>query len=120
MRILVVDDSAAVRARLTRLLRDIEGVELVMEAEDTEKALDLSRVMSPHLVFLDLDLRGESGLDILPVFKKHPLAPIVVVLTNHSGDGYAARCLELGADYFFDKSSELPRLVALAAGLAAA
>jgi DNA-binding NarL/FixJ family response regulator len=100
MRILVVDDSATVRARLTRLLRDIEGVELVIEAEDTVKAL------CPHLIFLDLDLGGVSGLDILPVFKVRPPSPKVVVLTNHSGEAFAARCRALGADHFFDKSSQ--------------
>jgi DNA-binding NarL/FixJ family response regulator len=107
----VVDDSAAVRARLTRLLRDIEGVELVVEAEDTVKALHLSRVMSPHLIFLDLDLGAQSGLDILPIFKRRPLAPKVVVLTNHSGDAYAERCRELGADHFFDKSKEFQQAI---------
>jgi len=43
---MVVDDSAAVRALLIRLLRDIEGVELVVETDDTVKAVHISRVMS--------------------------------------------------------------------------
>jgi DNA-binding NarL/FixJ family response regulator len=111
MRILVVDDSATVRARLTRLLRDIEGVELVVEAEDTVKAMHLSRLMSPHLIFLDLDLGGQSGLEILPVFKGLPPSPKVVVLTNHAGEAFAARCRELGADYFFDKSSQFQQAI---------
>jgi DNA-binding NarL/FixJ family response regulator len=111
MRILVVDDSAAVRARLTRLLRDIDGVELVVEAADTVKALHLSRVMSPHLIFLDLDLGGQSGLDILPVFKRRPIAPKVVVLTNHAGEAYAEKCRELGADHFFDKSIQFQQAI---------
>jgi DNA-binding NarL/FixJ family response regulator len=106
MRILVVDDSAAVRARLVTLLRDVEGVELVAEAEDTARAVSLSRVMTPHLVFLDLDLRGESGLDVLRVLKDKAEAPTVVILTNHTGDVYAERCRALGADHFFDKSSQ--------------
>ncbi|MET0595207.1 MAG: response regulator [Polyangiaceae bacterium] len=106
MRVLVVDDSAAVRARLVTLLRDVDGVELVAEAEDSERAVSVARVMTPHLVFLDLDLRGESGLDILRVLKDNPDAPTVVILTNHAGDAYAARCRALGADYFFDKSSQ--------------
>jgi DNA-binding NarL/FixJ family response regulator len=111
MRILVVDDSATVRARLTRLLRDIEGVELVIEAEDTVKAIHLTRALCPHLIFLDLDLGGESGLDILPVFKVRPPSPKVVVLTNHSGEAYAARCRALGADHFFDKSSQFQQAI---------
>jgi two-component system, OmpR family, response regulator len=109
MRILVIDDSATLRARLTRLLRDIEGVELVVEAEDTVKADHLSRVMSPHLIFLDLG--GQNGLEVLPVFKGRPPSPKVVVLTNHPGEAYAARCRELGADHFFDKSSQFQQAI---------
>jgi DNA-binding NarL/FixJ family response regulator len=106
MRILVVDDSAAVRARLVPLLRDVDGVELVAEADDTARAVSLARVMSPHLVFLDLDLHGKSGLAILRALKDKADAPIVVILTNHAGDVFAAHCRALGADHFFDKSSQ--------------
>jgi DNA-binding NarL/FixJ family response regulator len=106
MRILIVDDSAAVRQRLATLLRDVDGVELVAEAEDSRRALTIWRTMSPDLVVLDLDLRGESGLDILTTLKEARESPRVVVLTNHSEDAYERRCRELGADHFFDKSSQ--------------
>ena len=116
MRVLVVDDSAAVRARLVTLLRDVDGVELVAEAEDGTRAVSLARVMTPHLVFLDLDLRGESGLDILQVLKDKREAPTVIILTNHAGDGYAEHCRALGADFFFDKSSQFQQAIEVARG----
>jgi DNA-binding NarL/FixJ family response regulator len=107
MRILVVDDSTAVRSRIATLLRDIEGVELVAEAENAARAVDLWRSISPHFVILDLDLAGRSGLEILPILKERKAAdPTVLVLTNHAEDAYARRCRALGADYFFDKSNQ--------------
>jgi len=106
MKILVVDDSAAIRERLVTLLRDIDGVDGVIETESGDRAIDLSRSAQPDFVILDLNLVGQSGLEVLPSLKQLLKAPTVVVLTNHSGDAYANRCLQLGADYFFDKSKQ--------------
>jgi len=106
MRILVVDDSEAVRGRIATLLRDIEGVELVAEAGDAAGAVDVSRSLQPDFVILDLNLPGRSGLEVLPLLKQRSAAPTIVVLTNHAGEAYARRCRDLGADYFFDKSKQ--------------
>jgi DNA-binding NarL/FixJ family response regulator len=106
MRILVVDDSEAVRVRIATLLRDIEGVELVAEAEDAAGAVDISRSLQPDFVILDLNLPGPSGLEVLPLLKQRSAASTIVVLTNHAGEAYARRCRDLGADYFFDKSKQ--------------
>jgi DNA-binding NarL/FixJ family response regulator len=106
MRVLVVDDSAGVRERIAILLRDIDGVELVVEAEDAAHAVDLSRSMRFDFVILDLNLPGPSGLEVLPLLKALLRAPTVIVLTNHAGEAYSNRCRQLGADYFFDKSTQ--------------
>jgi two-component system, NarL family, response regulator DevR len=103
---MVVDDSAAIRARLIKLLRDVDGVEFVGEADTAAKALALSRVLHPELVILDLNLRASSGLEILPILKTSPSAPCVIVLTNHADEEYARHCRSIGADHFFDKSTE--------------
>jgi len=106
MKLLVVDDSAEVRARIASLVRDIDGLDFVLEAENAARAVDLARAMRPDFVILDLNLPGRSGLDILPLLKGLLRAPTVLVLTNHAGGAFAHRCRELGADYFFDKSKQ--------------
>jgi len=106
MKILVVDDSAAIRVRIATLLRDIDGVCGVFEAADAARALELSRSERPDFVILDLNLVGQSGLEILPSLKALLRAPVVLVLTNHSGEAYEHRCRQLGADHFFDKSKQ--------------
>jgi DNA-binding NarL/FixJ family response regulator len=88
------------------LLRDIDGVKGVIEAGDAARALELSRAERPDFVILDLNLAGQSGLELLPPLKALLRAPIVVVLTNHSGEAYEHRCRQLGADHFFDKSKQ--------------
>jgi DNA-binding NarL/FixJ family response regulator len=113
MKVLVVDDSAGVRGRIATLLRDIDGVELVLEAADATRAIDLSRALRPEFVILDLNLPDRSGLEILPLLKRLLRAPTVLVLTNHTGDAYAQRCRDLGADHFFDKSTQFEAAVDL-------
>jgi DNA-binding NarL/FixJ family response regulator len=107
MKVLVVDDSARVRERIATLVRDLEGVDLVFEADNAGQAMDLARSMRPELVILDLNLAGQSGLEILPLLKALLRAPTVLVLTNHAGEAFARRCQQLGADYFFDKSTQI-------------
>ena len=105
VRVLVVDDSTPVRARVVALLRE-RGLEVVAEAATTAAALQLAADLSPDAIVLDLQLLDGSGLDLLPALKAREPSPVVAVLTNFAQAAYRSRCLALGADCFFDKSSE--------------
>ena len=110
MKVLIIDDSAALRQRLTATLLENDGVENVVEAADSTSGLAALEEVSPDLVILDLNLPGESGLALLPRLKERAPEAVVVVFTNHSGPQYATRCRELGADGFLDKSKDFSRL----------
>jgi DNA-binding NarL/FixJ family response regulator len=112
VRVLVVDDSVAVRARVVLLLRDA-GLEVVGEAGSAAAALQLARSLSPQAIVLDLQLSDGSGLTILPALKAQTPPPIVAVLTNSAQAAFRSRCLALGADYFFDKSTDFDTVVAV-------
>jgi CheY-like chemotaxis protein len=114
MRVLVVDDSPAVRRRIAALLREVAGVVDVDEASDAAAALAMAEARMPGLVVLDLHLGGPGGLDVLASFKRLPHAPPVAVLTNDASDTHRRECLAKGADYFFDKSKEFEDVVHLA------
>jgi two-component system, OmpR family, response regulator len=113
VRVLVVDDSPAVRARLTALLSEIDGVEIAGEAEHGDAAIDKARTLRPDVVLLDLQMSPRGGLDALAALKTERGAPTVMVLTNHATDAYRSRCLALGADHFFDKATDMDRMVAV-------
>jgi|SRR5882672_2488240 len=110
MRVFIVDDSSVIVERLTLLLQDIPGVELVGHAADVPQAVQRLLETTPDALVLDLHLPGGTGLDVLRAIR--PVRPDVhiLVFTNHSQDEYRQRCLTAGAEYFLDKSTEFEKI----------
>jgi DNA-binding NarL/FixJ family response regulator len=119
VRVLVVDDSSVVRARLVAMLGEARDVRVVAEAWDGAEAVRLARAHLPDAVVLDLNLPGMSGLEVLAILKAEPSPPLVIVLTNHPHARYRAECLRSGADFFFDKSVDFDRVALAVASVAA-
>ena len=111
MTVLVVDDSQVVRKSLVAHLRDVPAVAHVGEAADPASAREALHRLDPHVVILDLHMPGGSGFDVLREIRRGPAARLVIVFTNHSEPAYRKRCLEDGADFFFDKARDLPRVI---------
>jgi DNA-binding NarL/FixJ family response regulator len=110
MRILVVDDSPIVRERLVALLAEVGGVEVVGQAQDVPEAIAAIRALRPDVVTLDIRMPGGNGIDVLREIKKERPAPVVIMLTNYPYPQYRKKCLDAGADYFLDKSTEFEQV----------
>lgn len=111
VRVLVADDSSLLRRLLRDAIEEVEGVEVVAEAADGAAALSEIATHEPGVVVLDLQMPVMGGLSALQTLRSSGREPRVIVLTNHSDETYRAACLEAGADHFFDKSSELDRVL---------
>jgi DNA-binding NarL/FixJ family response regulator len=113
VRVLVIDDSAPVRARLVSLL----GIELpealIYATSSGETAIDFVRSHQIDVIVLDLHLPGREGLDLLGALKRAEAAPRVLVLTADATDQHRRACLALGAEAFLDKATEFDRVAAL-------
>jgi CheY-like chemotaxis protein len=110
MKVFVVDDSAEVRKRLITLLSEIQGIESPGQAKDALEATILIREFKPDAVILDICMPGISGVEVLQNIKKNGKGPVVIMLTNYSYPQYRKKCLEAGAEFFFDKSNEFHRV----------
>jgi DNA-binding NarL/FixJ family response regulator len=110
MKVLIVDDSAIVGERLASILSEFEEVVLLDQVKDGLEALERIRTLKPDVVILDIGLPGRNGMEILEEVKREKLAPIVMILTNYPYPQYQQRCVEAGADFFFDKSIEFDRV----------
>lgn len=118
LRVLIADDSIALCDRLVDMFSEIDGVEIVGLAKDVASAGAAVNELIPDVAILDIQMPGGSGLDVLKALKASRSTAIVIMLTNHPYPQYQQKCLELGADYFFSKSSDAKRLLEVIGQLA--
>lgn len=110
MKVFIVDDSAIVVERLRNFLAEIEGVEFVGQAQNAGNAIKAIMKLKPDVVILDIRLAGGNGMNVLEKIKKEQPLPVIIMLTNYPYPQYRSKCKELGADYFFDKVTEIEKI----------
>lgn len=110
LKVFIADDSALVRERVAEMISEIEGVEVVGQAGDAREALEGIQRLRPDAVILDIRMPGNNGIQVLEAIKKSPAAPMVIMLTAFPYPQYRQKCLEAGADYFFDKATEFEQV----------
>ena len=77
----------------------------VEEAEDGEEALEKIEAAVPHLVFMDIKLPGENGLEVTRKIKARYAEIRVVILTSFDLPEYREAAKQHGADYFLSKEA---------------
>jgi DNA-binding NarL/FixJ family response regulator len=110
MKLMIVDDSEVISKRLKELLQDIEGLEIAALAEDGIQALSMFSNINPDIVILDLMIPRMNGLDVLRSIRAKKSPVIIIVLTNYDQSYFRDRCVELGANYFLDKSADFEKV----------
>jgi DNA-binding NarL/FixJ family response regulator len=117
LKVFIVEDSVSIRERLIELTEEIDGAAVVGFADTPSDAITGILNIRPNCVVLDYQLVGGTGIDVLNAV--HPKAPAIVfvVLTNHANPQYRRRCLDAGANWFLDKSTEFKRIKDVIAGL---
>lgn len=97
LRVLVVDDELLGRQRIEDLLGDEPGVEIVGTADSGPAAIEAIRTLRPDLVFLDVQMPGMTGLDVLAEIGPDAM-PATIFVTAY--DDYALKAFEVAAlDY---------------------
>ena len=109
--LLIVDDSDRIRAGLRAALGSVAGTAVIRAASTLTEALANSRRDPPTLVILNLNLPDALGIDIIQQIKQRSPTLWLAVLAIHAEPGYRRRCLALGADWFFDKTTETGALL---------
>ena len=119
VRVLLVEDSALIRDRVSESLSELPGIAIVGYAESQAGALELMSVPGWDVAILDLQLKSGTGLGVLKALPADVRPPHtkIVVFTNYAFPQYRDRCAALGADFFVDKAREFDKLPKIMEGL---
>lgn len=111
--IFLAEDNPILRANLTETVREFVGEDVIGYASSEVEALTwlISRSDDWDLAILDLFLKKGNGLAVLSGCRVRRPSQKVVVLSNYATPDMRRRCIGLGADAVFDKSTELPALL---------
>ena len=107
IRVLVADDQPMARERLVSLLAAEPGVELAGTASTGEEAVDQILQSSPDLVFLDLQMPGMDGFQVMEGLKTNEDDGYLPVLVLTAQPGHKLRALQAGARDFISKPFDL-------------
>lgn len=95
MKVIIIDDERLARQELKSMLSTYPGIEIIGECGDAKSAIEAVNAQKPDVIFLDIQMPGKTGFDLL---EELTFTPEVVFVTAH--DEYAIKAFEVNAlDY---------------------
>ncbi|MGQ0583321.1 MAG: LytR/AlgR family response regulator transcription factor [Reyranella sp.] len=94
MRVLIVDDEPLARSAMRRLLVAHPAVEIVGEADSIDRAISAIERTQPQLVFLDIELGGGDGFDLLAALERPPIVVFVTAYAEHAVEAFAVDAVD--------------------------
>ena len=102
--VLIVDDSALIRAILTEIINQTDDLQVIGTARDPIVAREKIRELKPDVITLDIEMPNMDGLEFLEkLMRLHPLPVLMVSTLTEKGSTATLRALELGAIDFIAK-----------------
>ena len=110
MKVAIFDDSIQIINRLKELVLESGSVAEIEYAVSYEDAVSVITNKRPDIVILDLNFHGSKPYELLKTIKANFQQIKVIILSIHIEEEIQTQCLELGADYFFDKYHEFEKI----------
>ena len=110
-KVLIVDDHPLFRAGLGQLITSSPSLELVGEAGDGTTALQLILQKKPDVAILDLNLPGQTGLEIARTLHAKKVPVRIIILTMHKEEELINRALDFGVNGFVLKETAVQNIL---------
>ncbi len=110
VKVFVVEDSALVRERLVEMISEVDGVDVVGEADSYGTAVAGIMSTHPDVAILDISLADGNGIEVLAHVKPRLPGLRGIVLTNYNSPQHLKASADAGAEYFLDKSVDFERI----------
>jgi len=104
-RTMLADDSSSFRQIVKESLQDQFPSMDIIEAADGVEAFQKINSYPPNLIFMDIGLPGENGLELARKIKADHPDVIIIILTSHDSPEYREAAIRFKADYFYSKGA---------------
>ncbi|HEY5368984.1 MAG TPA: response regulator [Hanamia sp.] len=105
LKVILIDDERLARSELRRLLQEFPDVEIIGEAANADEGIEKIESLNPDLIFLDIQMPGKTGFEMLMELEK---SPHVIFVTAY--DEYALKAFDVNALDYLMKPVEPKRL----------
>jgi two-component system LytT family response regulator len=105
LKAIIVDDERLARTELKKMLQDYPDIDVIDEAANAEEGIEKIETQNPDIIFLDIQMPGKTGFDLLASLEK---APHVIFTTAY--DEYALKAFDVNALDYLLKPVEPKRL----------
>ncbi len=111
IQVLVVDDHQLVRVGTSRLLADVEGMQVVGQAETGEQAIDMVKDLKPDVVLMDIQMPGIGGLEATRRCLRIDPDLKVIAVTVYDDEPYPSKLLGVGAVGYLTKNADMDEMI---------
>ena len=109
--VLIVDDQAPFRRAAAAVVRMTGGFEIVGEADSGEEAVELAGALAPHLVLMDINMGGISGIEATRQITTTAPDVVVVLLSTYQAADLPADAATSGAVAYVNKEEFGPQIL---------
>ena len=111
IRVILADDHAVVRKGIREFLETNDALKVVAEAANGDEALKLIRDLRPDVAVLDIQMPGQSGIEVTRAVRAERLPVGLLLLTAFDDEPYIRAALQAGANGYVLKTAEAQNLI---------
>ena len=111
IKLLMVEDHKLLRVGLKAIFEEYPSLEVVGEAEDGKKAVELAKELNPHVVLMDIGLPVMDGIEATKKIKEWNPGIKIIILTSHSDESEVMQSLAAGASAYAMKDIKTEYLI---------